>query len=98
MKTKRKLELGMPFVGMGNDRVEFFVHPGRWTGGDEPDADCLVIVQERMQGPLGKSSVFKMAIEPWAVETIREGVIRWLHADGLGTLDRLFKEKNTGAI
>jgi len=89
-KAKRKLELGMPFTAMEMDGMGFAVHPGRWTGGEVPDSDCVVIVQERSRGPLGQTNTFTMAIDPEAIPTILDGIGTWLQAFELGSLDRLF--------
>jgi len=94
-KTKRRLTLGMPFTGIETEHMSLSVHPGRWidcVGGIE--SECVVVVQERRKGPLGPCSVFKMAVDPEAAQTVWDGLGRWIQAASLGTLGRLFGESN----
>ena len=91
-KPKRFLDLSIPLVGLECARFRFEVCAGRWTVPmEDGESECVVIVQERMQGPLKSSGVFKMAIDPVAVESVIEGLQKWLEYDEAGRLGELFK-------
>lgn len=90
-KKRHFLVLGVPVMAFGTDRFEFEVCPGRWDPPtNEGESDCAVIVQERKRGPLKSDGVFKMAIDPIAVEAVIEGLQKWLEIAEAGRLSELF--------